>query len=62
MKIRTIITYIFLVFPLFLNAQSITLGSCETHDGGQYNGEMQGGKPHGKGKTTFPDGNFYEGD
>lgn len=22
-------------------------------DGGQYNGEMQGGKPHGKGKTTL---------
>ena len=62
MKIRHILSTILIALPLAAGAQSITLGSCTTHDGGEYNGEMQGGKPSGKGKTVFPDGNIYEGD
>ena len=55
MKIRHILSTILITLPLAAGAQSITLGSCTTHDGGEYNGEMQGGKPNGKGKTIFPD-------
>ena len=62
MKLRYILSTILIAFPLFVAAQKITLGSCTTHAGGEYSGEMQGGKPHGKGKTEFPDGNVYEGD
>ena len=43
-------------------AQKITLGSCTTRDGGEYSGEMASGKPHGKGKTTWKNGNLYEGE
>ena len=39
--------------PTMATAQKITLGSCATHDGGNYNGEMAVGKPHGKGTTTW---------
>ena len=49
--------YILLTFISFLTlsafAQKITLGSCETKDGGVYQGEMVAGKPHGKGTMTF---------
>lgn len=42
-------------------AQKITLGSCETKDGGFYQGEMVSGKPHGKGRTEYKNGDTYEG-
>ena len=48
--------------PLFLSAQKIVLGSCTTHDGGQYKGQMMNGKPNGKGHTTFKNGDTYEGE
>ena len=47
---------------MMASAQSITLGSCTTRDGGEYNGEMAQGKPNGKGKTVWKNGNWYEGD
>ena len=43
-------------------AQKITLGSCVTKDGGQYKGEMVGGKPHGKGSAIYQNGDIYEGE
>ena len=49
------------MLPLTVVAQKISLGTCETHDNGIYQGEMLGGKPHGKGKTTFSNGDTYEG-
>ena len=47
--------YSIALFALSLNAQAqkITLGSCVTKDGGDYNGEMTGGKPHGKGRMRI---------
>ena len=45
-----------MAFPMFGLAQKITLGSYTTKDGGEYNGEMTVGKPHGKGKTTWKNG------
>ena len=44
------------------NAQKITLGSCVTHDGAQYKGQLQAGKPHGKGSALFENGDTYEGE
>ena len=35
-----------------LQAQKITLGTYKMKDGGEYKGEMQSGKPHGKGRTV----------
>ena len=40
--------------PMLSFAQSITLGTWTTRDGGTYNGEMQAGKAHGKGVVVYP--------
>ena len=56
---------IFALMPFSGVAQKITLGSCDVKDGtitGTYQGEMAGGKPHGKGRTVYQNGNIYEGD
>ena len=58
---RHIILSLLVALPLFACAQKITLGTCQTKDGGEYSGEMAGGKPHGKGKATYKNGNVYEG-
>ena len=47
--------------PLTMFAQKISLGSCTTRDGGQYKGEMVGGKPQGKGTTVYKNGDTYQG-
>ena len=54
----TILLTLLLALPA--GAQKLTLGTTTTKDGGSYNGEMQAGKPHGKGKTTYKNGNVYE--
>ena len=51
-----------LLIPTVVHAQKITLGSCTTKDGGQYKGEMMSGKPEGKGKTLYKNGDVYEGE
>ena len=43
---------------LTCSAQKITLGSTVTKDGGDYQGEMLAGKPHGKGKATYKNGKY----
>ena len=48
--IINILTYLLFLTPLSASAQKITLGSATTKDGGQYQGEMMQGKPHGKGR------------
>ena len=50
------------IISVTVSAQKISLGSCYTHDNGQYQGEMLGGKPHGKGITHFANGDVYEGE
>ena len=64
MKLHYIIILLtaLLAFPLRAGAQKITLGSCYTKDGGLYKGEMMGGKPQGKGTTTYPNHDVYEGE
>ena len=66
LKRKIVKNYILLLFcaalPLICSAQKITLGSCETKDGGTYQGEMASGKPHGKGKTVYKNGDTYEGE
>ena len=47
---------------LVSGAQKITLGTCVTRDKGNYNGEMVAGKPHGKGKVAYQNGNRFEGE
>ena len=56
-----LISILFIASPVSLYAQKIYLGSCTTRDGGQYKGEMSGGKPNGKGTTIFKTGDTYEG-
>ena len=62
MRKTNILTIILLSVSLLAQAQKVTLGSCATIDNGQYQGEMLGGKPNGKGRTTFPNGDTYEGE
>jgi len=38
------------------------IGTLNYTDGGVYEGEIQNGKPHGKGKIGWPDGENYIGD
>ena len=69
-KIQTIMQYkrltitllMSLILPLSVGAQKISLGSTTTKDGGDYQGEMMLGKPHGKGKVQYKNGNIYEGE
>ena len=51
MKFRYIFLFILLAATSVAMAQKVTLGACTTKDGGEYKGEMQSGKPHGKGIT-----------
>ena len=57
-----LIQLIFILLPLGASSQKIVLGSCVTHDKGLYQGEMLGGKPHGKGSTRFDNGDTFEGE
>ena len=57
MKKYIISFLIALSLPMAMTAQKISLGTCATHDNGIYQGEMSGGKPHGKGTTLFESGN-----
>ena len=50
---NNILTLLIFFLPLGVSAQKITVGSCNTMDGGLYKGEMAGGKPHGKGNTLY---------
>ena len=57
MNVKTQILSLFLIsLPWTVSAQKLTLGSCLTHDGGQYKGEMLSGKPNGKGNTLYKNG------
>ena len=49
------------VFSVGSFAQKITLGASITHYGGQDKGQMQAGKPQGKGSTVFKNGDIFEG-
>ena len=59
---RYITTILALSLLLPVGAQKMTLGTSKTKDGGDYNGELQAGKPHGKGRTVYKNGNVYEGE
>ena len=62
MKLRYIAFSAITIWTLGASAQKITLGSCTLKDGGIYQGEMQAGKPHGKGRVTWKDGDIFEGE
>ena len=59
--------YIFLttLFSLSLlepvSAQKIVVGSCTLKDGGIYTGDLVSGKPTGKGRVQYENGDTYEG-
>lgn len=42
-------------------AQKIEVGSCTLKDGGIYTGELKSGKPSGKGRVQYENGDTYEG-
>ena len=54
-------TFFSILFTCALSAQAqkITLGTYKMKDGGEYKGEMQAGKPHGKGRTVWKDGDVF---
>ena len=62
MNIRYILLTLLATSAVFTQAQKITLGTCKLKDGGEYKGEMQAGKPHGKGRTVWKDGDVFEGE
>lgn len=48
--------------PQMASAQKVVIGTYEfPKDKAVYYGELEGGKPEGKGKTTFKTGDVYEG-
>ncbi|MBR6285443.1 MAG: phosphatidylinositol-4-phosphate 5-kinase, partial [Bacteroidaceae bacterium] len=49
-------------FSLSADAQKIKIGNYTFKNGATYTGELSGGKPNGKGRTEFPNGDIYEGD
>ena len=51
-----------MVAVVHANAQKVTIGTYTTKDHGHYQGEMMGGKPHGKGVTTYDNGDVYQGE
>ncbi|MBS5614675.1 MAG: phosphatidylinositol-4-phosphate 5-kinase, partial [Prevotella buccalis] len=66
---KELLSIILLLFPFYVFAQKLTLGSCTISEGegktrvtGQYKGEMSGGKPQGKGNVLYSNGNTYEGE
>jgi hypothetical protein len=61
MRFRYIFLNVLLLASSVVMAQKVTLGACVTKDGGNYQGEMQSGKPHGKGVTKWKNGNVFEG-
>lgn len=59
--------FIFAIFSLFLLSssvygQKIKIGTYTFKDGAIYSGEIENGKPNGKGKTIFKNGDNYEGE
>ena len=59
---KKVLTIILLGVSLNLFAQKVSLGSCITHDGAEYRGEMVAGKPNGKGFARFKNGDTFEGE
>ena len=45
-----------------ISAQKIVIGNYTFKDKAAYYGELEGGKPNGKGKTKFANGDQYEGE
>ena len=59
-RIYLIIIHILISFSVL--AQNVKTGTCVTKDGGQYEGEMIGSKPHGKGHCVYKNGDTYDGE
>ena len=60
MKKSIYITFLFATISLMASAQ-IRIGNYTFRDGGEYVGELKARKPHGKGRTTYANGDFYDG-
>ena len=61
MQKRTALLSLLFAVLLPLSAQKMTVGSCTLKDGGIYTGELVGGKPNGKGRAQYENGDTYEG-
>ena len=51
-----------LILSNILVSAQIKIGNYKFKDGSEYIGELKGRKPNGKGKTTFKNGDIYEGE
>ena len=59
---KTIILSLFSLAVAFsASAQKIVVGSCTLKDGGIYTGQLMSGKPTGKGRVQYENGDTYEG-
>ena len=58
---RKIVIFLFIILSVSaVRAQEIVVGTCKVA-GGSYTGEMFRGKPWGKGKAIYANGDVYEG-
>ena len=60
--INTIIALLLMPFGITSSAQKIKIGTYTFKDGAVYQGDLVGGRPHGKGRTEFKNGDIYEGE
>ena len=44
-----------------IQGQKLKIGTYTFKDGAVYTGDLEGGRPNGKGKTVFKNGDVYEG-
>ena len=58
------LSIVLLIVTLYTNssimAQGVKIGNYKFKKGGEYQGELYRGKPHGHGKAVFKNGDTYE--
>lgn len=57
-----ILSLALLIWCIPLEAQKLKIGTYTFKDGSVYQGELEGGRPSGKGRTEFKNGDVYEGE
>ena len=61
-KHHTLALICLMLLSLSAYGQKLKVGTYTFKDGAIYSGEIENGKPNGKGKTLFKNGDSYEGE